>query len=86
MGITTARSSRSPRRTSAPKARTAAAAASDQASPTTWCPAWISSGTTAEAMWPLAPVMKTRMRGKEQFKNVLANVDERVFELVGEAR
>lgn len=37
----------------------AAAEASDRAKPTTWCPAWRSSGTTAEPMWPVAPVTRT---------------------------
>ena len=40
----------------------AAADASERASPTTWWPAPISSGTTAEPIQPDAPVTKTRMR------------------------
>src|SRR5215469_10819424 len=55
------RSSRSPRSTSAPAAATAAADESDLASPTTLCPAPISSGTTAEPIQPDAPVTNTRM-------------------------
>src|SRR5205807_629765 len=55
------RSSRLPRRTSAPVAARAAAEASERASPTTSWSAPSSSGTTAEPIQPDAPVTKTRM-------------------------
>ena len=44
-----------------PGRREGLADASERASPTTWCPAERSSGTTAEPMNPDAPVTKTRM-------------------------
>ena len=52
---------RSPRSTSAPRPATALAAASERASPRTWWPALMSSGTTAEPIQPEAPVTKMRM-------------------------
>src|SRR3954452_22762315 len=55
------RSSRAPRWTSAPAAVTAAAAVSERARPTTSCPASSRSRTTAEPMYPVAPVTKTRI-------------------------
>src|SRR5579871_6059196 len=55
------RSSREPRCTSAPAAASDLAAASERASPSTSCPAPISSRTIAEPMNPVAPVTKTRM-------------------------
>src|SRR3954470_14992415 len=55
------RSSRSPRRTSAPSTATASAEASERARPTTWWPLSRSSGMTAEAMWPEAPVTNMRI-------------------------
>jgi len=48
-------------RVSAPIAFTVAPEASERAKPVTSFPALISSGTTADPMWPLAPVTKTRM-------------------------
>jgi hypothetical protein len=56
-----ARSSMEPWCTVAPAAATAAAADSDLARPVTWCPASMSSRTTADPMNPLAPVTNTRM-------------------------
>ena len=44
-------------------AATAEAAASERASPRTWWPAPMSSGTRAEPIQPEAPVMKMRMKG-----------------------
>jgi hypothetical protein len=41
----------------------AAAEASERASPRTWWPALISSGTTAEPIQPEAPVTNMRMTG-----------------------
>src|ERR1700733_1007728 len=55
------RSWRSPRRTLAPSADTAAAAVSDRARPVTSCPAAMSSGMMYEPEWPVPPVTKTRM-------------------------
>src|ERR1022692_1220663 len=55
------RSWRSPRRTFAPSADTAAAAVSDRARPVTSCPAAMSSGMMYEPVWPVPPVTKTRM-------------------------
>jgi hypothetical protein len=55
------RSSSEPRYALAPRAATAAADASPRARPTTSCPAPRSSGMTADAMWPDAPVMNIRM-------------------------
>src|ERR1039458_6222363 len=52
---------RSPRRTFAPSADTAAAAVSDRARPVTSCPAAMSSGMMYEPEWPVPPVTKTRM-------------------------
>ena len=52
---------RSPRSTSAPMPATALAEASERASPRTWWPALMSSGTTAEPIQPEAPVTKMRM-------------------------
>ena len=54
---------RSPRRTSAPMSAIALAEASERASPRTWWPAPMSSGTTAEPIQPEAPVTKMRMKG-----------------------
>src|ERR1700761_3455008 len=54
------RSWRSPRRTFAPSADTAAAAVSDRARPVTSCPAEIKSGMMCEPEWPVPPVTKTR--------------------------
>jgi hypothetical protein len=55
------RSSIVPGSTAAPAAPHTAADESDRARPVTWCPAAMSSGTTADPMCPLAPVMNTRM-------------------------
>ncbi|MGX1484612.1 hypothetical protein RKD45_003688 [Streptomyces griseus] len=55
-----------PRTTSAPAAVSAAAEASERASPTTWWPASMSSGTTAEPIQPDAPVTKIRMGTPER--------------------
>src|SRR3984957_11492402 len=59
--LSPSRSWRSPRRTFAPSADTAAAAASDRARPVTSCPAAMSSGMMYEPEWPVPPVTKTRM-------------------------
>src|SRR6266487_339938 len=58
--LSPSRSSRSPRRTFAPSADTAAAAVSDRAKPVTSCPAAMSSGMMYEPEWPVPPVTKTR--------------------------
>src|SRR5580692_4772835 len=55
------RSARSPRRTLAPSADTAAADSFDRARPVTSWPAAISSGMTYEPAWPEGPVTKTCM-------------------------
>src|SRR5882757_20980 len=52
---------RSPRCTSTPAVVSEAAAASERARPTTWCPASSSSWTVALPMNPVAPVTNTRM-------------------------
>ena len=54
---------RSPRSTSAPRPAMASAEASERASPRTWWPALMSSGTTAEPIQPEAPVTKMRING-----------------------
>ena len=59
--LSPSRSWRSPRRTFAPSADTAAAAVSDRARPVTSCPAAMSSGMMYEPVWPVPPVTKTRM-------------------------
>src|ERR1700712_3206447 len=59
--LSPSRSSRSPRRTFAPSADSAAAALSDRARPVTSCPAATSSGMMYEPEWPVPPVTKTRM-------------------------
>src|SRR6266702_6566876 len=59
--FSTSRSARSPRRTLAPSADTAAADSSDRARPVTSWPAAISSGMTYEPAWPEGPVTKTCM-------------------------
>ena len=59
--LSPSRSWRSPRRTFAPSADTAAAAVSDRARPVTSCPAAMSSGMMCEPEWPVPPVTKTRM-------------------------
>ena len=59
--LSPSRSRRSPRRTFAPSADTAAAAVSDRARPVTSCPAAMSSGMMYEPEWPVPPVTKTRM-------------------------
>ncbi|GAA2300332.1 hypothetical protein GCM10010234_48880 [Streptomyces hawaiiensis] len=46
---------------SAPAAARAEAVASERTSPTTWCPAPMGSGTTAEPIQPDTPVTKMRM-------------------------
>src|SRR3954452_20158582 len=55
------RSSRAPRWTSAPAAVRATAAVCERARPMTSCPASSRSRTTAEPMYPVAPVTKTRI-------------------------
>src|ERR1700712_723238 len=60
--LSRSRSCRSPRRTFAPSADSAAAAWSDRARPVTSCPAATSSGMMYEPEWPVPPVTKTRMR------------------------
>src|SRR5580698_6044124 len=54
-------SSRSPRCTSAPAAVSCFAPASERVRPSTWCPAWRSSGMIFEPMKPVAPVRKIRI-------------------------
>ena len=58
--LSPSRSWRSPRRTFAPSADSAAAAVSDRARPVTSCPAAMSSGMMYEPEWPVPPVTKTR--------------------------
>src|SRR5580693_9473959 len=55
------RSSRLPDKASAPALRRATAPASERVRPNTRCPAWMSSGTSAEPMNPVAPVTKIRI-------------------------
>src|SRR5580700_5834641 len=55
------RSSRLPGKASAPALRRATAPASERVRPNTRCPAWMSSGTSAEPMNPVAPVTKIRI-------------------------